>query len=277
MDDWIGSFGPGQRVLDLGSGAGSFPPAWFRATLVWLDEDLDAFGTAPEVPPGAYYRVFGSSGRLPFAARSFDLVICHHALEHIADPAATLREVARVLQPGGQLYIAVPDGYTLSDGLYRFLFEGGGHVNRFRRRELVALVQETTGLALARWQNLYSSFNYLDRLRRWIESPSPGLSRRLRIVARLPPAALTAWQWALYVFSRAADRLLGTRLSSYGWALFFSPGAARAVETPGYVNVCLCCGMGEEAAKVQRHKRVAFVCSNCHHINPYCRPFGTAQ
>jgi len=185
--------------------------------------------------------------------------------------------VARVLQPGGQLYIAVPDGYTLCDGLYRFLFEGGGHVNRFRRPELVALVEETTGLALARWQNLYASFNYLERLRRLLEAPPPGLARRLLALGKLPPAVLTACQWALYVFSRAADRLLGTNLSAYGWALFFSQGAPRAAEIPGYVNVCLYCGMGEEAAKVHRRKRMAFVCSNCRRLNPYCPPFGTAE
>jgi SAM-dependent methyltransferase len=46
--------------------------------------------------------------QLPFADNSFDLVICNHVLEHIQDDRAAMRELLRVLSPGGQAILQVP-------------------------------------------------------------------------------------------------------------------------------------------------------------------------
>lgn len=47
--------------------------------------------------------------RLPHADGSFDLVTCIHALEHCPQPLDALRELGRVLRPGGWLYVVVPE------------------------------------------------------------------------------------------------------------------------------------------------------------------------
>ena len=52
----------------------------------------------------------GELGRLPFADGEFGLVTMKHVLEHTPDPRAALREVRRVLRPGGGLFIAIPHG-----------------------------------------------------------------------------------------------------------------------------------------------------------------------
>ena len=49
-----------------------------------------------------------SADALPLATASFDLTICAEVLEHLLDPAAALRELARVTKPGGRVLVSVP-------------------------------------------------------------------------------------------------------------------------------------------------------------------------
>jgi ubiquinone/menaquinone biosynthesis C-methylase UbiE len=53
--------------------------------------------------------VVGDGGRLPFDDDSFDLVTANMVLEHLPNPMAVLREVARVLRPGGELVCVTPN------------------------------------------------------------------------------------------------------------------------------------------------------------------------
>lgn len=46
---------------------------------------------------------------LPFNDESFDFVFFHHVLEHVADPERSVAEVARVLRPGGLMYLGTPN------------------------------------------------------------------------------------------------------------------------------------------------------------------------
>jgi len=52
--------------------------------------------------------VRGDLTRLCFAAESFDFVLCNHVLEHVADDRAAMREILRVLSPGGFAVVTVP-------------------------------------------------------------------------------------------------------------------------------------------------------------------------
>ena len=73
MEDWISQLQPGQRALDMGSGAGSFPVEWFSSMVVALDEDPDAFRAnlpAPASGAGPYCRVVGTCSALPFSGGS---------------------------------------------------------------------------------------------------------------------------------------------------------------------------------------------------------------
>ncbi len=46
---------------------------------------------------------------LSFADESFDIVFYHHVIEHVSDPAGSLRELSRVLKPGGWIYVGTPN------------------------------------------------------------------------------------------------------------------------------------------------------------------------
>lgn len=55
------------------------------------------------------YRVIGLGGALPFGDRTFDLVTANMVVEHVPDPAEFLRDIFRVLRPGGHFLFVTPN------------------------------------------------------------------------------------------------------------------------------------------------------------------------
>jgi len=276
MHDWLFELRTGQRVLDLCSGAGSFNSAGLPCTVVALDEDVAAFETAAPLAPGPHYRAFGKSDQIPFSSASFDLVILNHGLEHIFAVEDTLREVGRVLKPDGRLVVSIPNGYSLCDSIYRFVFKGGGHVNRFTRPRAVDLVERYAEVQLVSWHKLYSSFAYLYRLAQALDTRSMSLLRRQRALDKLPRSTLYAGQRALYRTTRLADRLFHTNLAVYGWAFYFAHSNQTPTEQPAYLNVCINCGSGHPASQLENGSRSSWRCSACNTVNPFVKPFRNA-
>lgn len=60
---------------------------------------------------------------LPYADRSFDLITCTEVIEHLEDFRAAIREISRVLRPGGVLIVSTPNVLNLRSRL-RYLFFG---------------------------------------------------------------------------------------------------------------------------------------------------------
>jgi SAM-dependent methyltransferase len=86
------------RILDLGCGA-NYHLAFFRSPEreVW-GTDLERH---PQLAHPEWFRQMPPDATIPFDDASFDLVATFMVVEHVADPAAFLGEVARVLRPGG--------------------------------------------------------------------------------------------------------------------------------------------------------------------------------
>jgi ubiquinone/menaquinone biosynthesis C-methylase UbiE len=149
---------PGDRVLDLGCGFGrhAFEAARRGARVVAVDRGdvelkevantfaamIDA-GEITGVAARAADAVQGDALALPFATGTFDRVIAAEVLEHIDEDRAALRELARVLRPGGTIAVTVPSFgpervcWALSDE-YHAPFVAGGHVRIYRQDELRA-------------------------------------------------------------------------------------------------------------------------------------------
>jgi SAM-dependent methyltransferase len=93
----------GRFGLDLGCGEGHNTRLLTRhgATVVALDTSERFVTAAASVPGGEISFVLGDGAVLPFRDASFDFVTGFMSLMDVADPETTLREVARVLKPGG--------------------------------------------------------------------------------------------------------------------------------------------------------------------------------
>jgi len=109
---------PGERMLDVGCGAGI--PARYLAGQVGPEGRVAAIDTssrsltrlrevtaAQGIPNLDLVRAEASA--LPFPDGSFDAVLCVNVLEAVPDKAKALREMHRVLKPGGRVLVAHDD------------------------------------------------------------------------------------------------------------------------------------------------------------------------
>ncbi len=137
---------PGERVLDLGCGAGRFVAALRDAGAdpVGVEIASGALERARAVAPGADLRLLAQDGSIPLEHGSVDLVWCSEVLEHIADGAHLLQEARRVLRPGGRMLVTVPYHGRLQASLVALLrFDAhfdpqGQHLRFFTRASLAA-------------------------------------------------------------------------------------------------------------------------------------------
>jgi 2-polyprenyl-3-methyl-5-hydroxy-6-metoxy-1,4-benzoquinol methylase len=135
----------GERLLDVGAGAGRHAFEGLRrgalVSAVDIDEapleDVAGFG----VPCAA-----GSVLALPFDDGAFDRAIAAEVLEHVDDDRGALRELARVVRPGGVLAVTVPRwlpelvNWALTEE-YHAPFVPGGHVRIYRESALRARME----------------------------------------------------------------------------------------------------------------------------------------
>jgi len=123
----LASLDSARDTLEFGSGRGSLSLAIKRVrpelNVCCLDYSQGALLFSRSLfrrfKTSAWF-VNGNFLRLPFPDRSFDLVHGNTVLEHVLDTAEALRELTRVLRPGGYLLVTVPnrnrpDGHTLYD------------------------------------------------------------------------------------------------------------------------------------------------------------------
>jgi demethylmenaquinone methyltransferase/2-methoxy-6-polyprenyl-1,4-benzoquinol methylase len=103
---------PGDRVLDVATGTGMVAAALARRTgarVTALDQSAAMLGglrarlAADPALAAAIEPVEGQAEALPFADASFDALTFTYLLRYVDEPAATLRELARVVKPGGTL------------------------------------------------------------------------------------------------------------------------------------------------------------------------------
>ena len=126
IEQYLASEPPRPReILEIGCGAGGMlgPLGRFgRVTGMDISHDYMQYCRSR----GHERVVTGSGYQLPFQDGSFDMVALFDVIEHIEDDLQVLKEVRRVLKPGGQVFISVP--------AYQFLFSQNDRVAHHLRR-----------------------------------------------------------------------------------------------------------------------------------------------
>jgi demethylmenaquinone methyltransferase / 2-methoxy-6-polyprenyl-1,4-benzoquinol methylase len=108
--------GPGDTVLDVATGTGAVARELVASkgcTVVGLDQSPEMLAEARRRLPADVELIEASAESIPFPDASFDALTFTYLLRYVSDPAATVRELARVVRPGGTiagLEFAVPRG-----------------------------------------------------------------------------------------------------------------------------------------------------------------------
>jgi SAM-dependent methyltransferase len=157
--------GPGERIVDVGCGEGGLAALLAQAgrhvtgvePAAYLRERFDA--TVGPLDPSSRV-VDGLADRLPFGDREIGAAVMTEVLEHVPDPEAALRELARVMRPGGVLCFSVPTAPTelLFWRLHPRYAENATHLRIFTKPELRRLVA-VAGFDIAAWEgrNFYAA------------------------------------------------------------------------------------------------------------------------
>jgi O-antigen biosynthesis protein len=139
---WAKQFSHGKRVLDIacGEGYGSEVLARSAAQVIGVDLSKDAVVHASRKYLGQNLEfLIGSCDRIPVSDGETDLVVSFETIEHHDRHQEMMREIKRILCPGGILIISSPDKYVYSEvSGYRNEF----HVKELYVRDFEALLKE---------------------------------------------------------------------------------------------------------------------------------------
>lgn len=145
--------GPDSKFLDVGTGMGSnlrmLRDEGYRSL---AGVDLSQVAVHHCVTNGFESVLMGDVTNLPFAEGNFNVVLATDIIEHVEDDRVALREMHRVLAPGGHIVIAVP----AFPSLWGLQDEVAHHKRRYKMNDLVSVVR-SGGFRINR--SFY--FNYL--------------------------------------------------------------------------------------------------------------------
>ncbi|MBI3941265.1 MAG: class I SAM-dependent methyltransferase [Acidobacteria bacterium] len=145
----------GVRLLDVGSGNGHFlafmrDRGWQVCGVEWSRAGVEI--TRRQFQIDAFH---GAVEEAAFPRASLDVITLWHVLEHVRDPLATMREIVRILKPGGVVVVAVPNVESLEAVHFKekwALLDLPRHLYGFSPRTIRKLF-ETAGLQVRRTEH----------------------------------------------------------------------------------------------------------------------------
>jgi SAM-dependent methyltransferase len=119
----------GKKILDVGCGKGGIMTACAMrgADVSGFDVDLEEIEFARSWAESLNLSdkisiEMGDGENIPFADNTFDLIICSYVLEHVKNPEKVIREISRVLKPGGFCCASIPNPIFPREGHYKIFW-----------------------------------------------------------------------------------------------------------------------------------------------------------
>jgi SAM-dependent methyltransferase len=161
------------RVLDAGAGR-----APYRAMFNDVSYETADFAQLPNKKYGPLDHVCDLAA-IPVPDATYDLVLCTQVLEHLPEPLGVLRELHRVLKPGGKAYLSAPLFYAEHEKPYDF--------HRY------------TQFA---WKRMAAESGFAIEELAWLEGYYATLAYQARMAARSLPTRWLVWRILLALLAR---------------------------------------------------------------------------
>ncbi|MCX8038524.1 MAG: class I SAM-dependent methyltransferase [Candidatus Sumerlaeia bacterium] len=199
-DQMLGLVRTDGRILDNGCGIGllfeKIPPK----QIVGLDLSSEMLAKAARLSDQL---IQGNSQELPLKDNSFDLVFCRSLLHHLPQPERAVREMYRVLRPGGEM-VSVDTNASILSALPRKLANRGRHFSEehqnLTRRRLVQMLEPWFTIDHVRYFGYiaYPLLGFPDLMHIFRFIPFKSLAEALlmfidEVLSRLPVIRTQSW------------------------------------------------------------------------------------
>jgi ubiquinone/menaquinone biosynthesis C-methylase UbiE len=204
----------GNTVLDVGAGTCPYRPYFSHCT--YRTQDFVGLGSDQLRDRSGYGAIdyVCDATQIPVPDNEFDVVLCTEVLEHVPEPIKVVREMARVLKPGGKLLLTAPLGSGIHQEPYHYY---GGYTPWWYRKFLAEsgfgeIQIEPNG-------GFYKQYG--QESLRFVEMLAPWRRQTHRITRwLLLPLWLASLPWLLFVVPLAChflDRLDGEKFFTIGY------------------------------------------------------------
>ena len=190
---------PGNRVLDVGCGEGGLAQYLEKVTYVGLDPIFSPAAAGPDV------RNETVAEHAMLHPEEYDVACAFHVIEHVADPLAFARDLARCVSPGGRVCIAVPDRASLITAIPNFVFNAPPHHLIWWNEGALRVLAQLLELAIEAIETVpYCSH---DSIIYWMGRFAPKLTGERYFRAHWTWYGALAWSWLVARICNALFRV----------------------------------------------------------------------